>query len=139
MIWMCLTIKTTVSFHSVGTLYFLLHKFLKMIMLRSDLLRWLLLKESAWMFKAFWSRVSFLSYNPKHLEEAKTTAGHNYLFCVRNTKFSKQPRRIIIYSVPALELKCRVFGILGISLEIRSISNPMCEEPSISKFLIWNN
>ena len=50
----------------------------------------------------------------------------------------KQSRDIIIFSVPAIQLKFQVFEILGISLEIPSISNSRCEKPSISKFLIRN-
>ena len=50
----------------------------------------------------------------------------------------KQSRDIIIFSVAAFQLKFQVFEILGISLEIPSISNSRCEKPSISKFLIRN-
>ena len=44
----------------------------------------------------------------------------------------KQPLDIIIFLVPALESKYRVFKILGISLEIPTSSNSRCEKPSIS-------
>ena len=50
-------------------------------------------------------------------------------------KKQKLPPDIIIFLVPALESKDRVFEILGISsLKIPSASNPICEKASISNF-----
>ena len=45
---------------------------------------------------------------------------------------------MIINSVPAFYSKFQVFEILGILLEISSISNSRYEKPSISKCLIRN-
>ena len=66
------------------------------------------------MFKALLSRVSSLSYNPKHLGKTKTKNNNNN--SNSNNKKNKKNGDIIIFSAPALESKHGVFEILGILL-----------------------
>ena len=106
---MCLAIKTTVSFDSIRSLYFVLYKFVSKQRLSFQCPPLTTSKRISKSYREYLKLFdpAFHSYNLKHLKEKKTTQDRT------------------IFSVPVLESKYRVFEILGILIvfQIQGVKN----------------